>query len=234
MISIITPTYNERESLPHYLKQITAYLASLREQYEIIIVDDNSPDGTGELVNSLKLKYPQLTLLKRIGKKGIGSAYFDGYKKARGNIVIGIDADLSQSLKSIPLFIKNLKEGKSDMVIASRYLPASKVYNQTPFRRWGSRVFNIFLYHTLSVPVFDITHSYRGFKKSIIKKIANDVIETDHPSFFIELTFLTIKNGYKVNEVPTVFKERKYGYSKLNIIKGVKAAVKTVVRLKIL
>lgn len=231
MISIITPTYNEKESIPIFIKEVSACLNSLREKFEIIIVDDSSPDGTAKVVKALQKKYPQLVLLKRKGKLGIGSAYFDGYTKAKGDFIIGIDADLSQSIETIPYFIKEMKKGKR-MVVASRYLPKSKVVNISIYRNWGSKAFNLFTKASLNLPILDITHSYRGITKKTVLDIKKHITETVHPSFFIELTYLVHKKGYAISEVPTVFIERRSGVSKLNTLQGLKKAIKTIQRLK--
>lgn len=231
MISIITPTYNEKENVSLFIKKVSSFLTRMKLPFEIIVVDDNSPDGTGEVVRSLKSKYPQVSLIKRINKNGIGSAYFDGFSKARGDILIGIDADLSPSLSAIPLFIEKLKKG-TDMVIGSRYIHGSKVRNISIFRQFGSKFFNVMLQLVFNSQISDITHSYRALKKNVFKNIARHITESGHPSFFIELTFWTIRKEYVVGEVPITFVERRHGYSKLNTFQGLKNAIKTIKRLK--
>src|SRR5579859_1807563 len=221
MISVVTPTYNERENVPLFLGSICPFLSSLKQPFEVIIVDDNSPDGTSAIVNSLKSKYPQVSLLKRVGKRGIGSAYSAGFAKAKGDIIIAIDVDLSQSLTTIPLFLEKLKAG-DDMVIASRYLPGSEVRNISFYRQLGSRFFNMFVKFSLALPALDSTHSYRAFKKNIFRDVGKRIEETGHPSFFIELSFWTNKAGYRISEVPTIFVERIHGQSKLNTFQGLK------------
>lgn len=231
MISVITPTYNEKENIVRFIEKITSCLTDMKQSFEIIVVDDSSPDSTAEIVASLKSKYPHVSFLKRLKRGGIGSAYFDGFSKAKGDILIGIDADLSPSVESIPLLIEKLKEG-NDMVIGSRYLPASKVYDQSPIKLAGSKLFNILIKFVLGIPCSDITHSYRTFTKKTFNDIKKYIVEKDHPSFFIEYSFWVIRRGYKISEVPIIFRERKFGYSKLNSLQGLKNAVKTLVRLK--
>jgi len=231
MISVVTPTYNERENIPLFLAHISSFLVSLKQPFEVIIVDDSSPDGTSDVVISLKSKYPQVVLLKRVGKRGIGSAYFDGFAKAKGNIIIAIDVDLSQSLTTIPLFLKKLKAGDG-MVIASRYLPESEIRNISFYRQLGSKFFNMFVKFMLALPVLDSTHSYRAFKKDVFRDISKKIKENGHPSFFIELSFWTAKAGYTLSEVPTIFVERVHGQSKLNTFHGLKNAYNTLTRLK--
>lgn len=231
MISVVTPTYNEKENILRFIKEVSHFLKGKKEPFEIIIVDDNSPDGTAELVNSVKSKYPNISLIRRAGKRGLGSAYFDGYSAAKGDILIGIDADLSPSLSSISSYIKNIENG-DDMVIGSRYLPKSEIYGQSMLKLGGSKLFNILAGLFLSIPYSDITHSYRAITKKAFDDIRKKITEVDHPSFFIEFSFWVNKKGYRVSEIPIVFKERRIGYSKLNFYQGLKSAIKTVVRLK--
>ncbi len=231
MISIITPTYNERDGIEHFVQTISQVMNELGEPFEIIVVDDNSPDGTARRVTELKANYPNLELLKRAGKLGIGSAYFDGFCKASGEYLIGIDADLSPSTDAIPLFIERLKGGDG-MVIGSRYLPESQIHNMTKFKSDGSRVFNFFTRYALGIPLTDITHSNRAFSKETFKEIAPYITTKDHPSFFIECSYWVHRLGHAVSEVPITFTERIIGQSKLDIKNGLRRSFKTIAKLR--
>lgn len=197
------------------------------------MVDDNSPDGTAEVVKKLQSGDPNLKLVQRKGKLGIGSAYFDGFKQATGEFMIGIDADLSPSLDAIPKMIKKLEAG-SGMVIGSRYLPESRIYNMTKFKSGGSKLFNYFAKTVLGIPLSDITHSNRAFSAKAFSLIAPHITETGHPAFFIECSFWAKKLGEQVSEVPITFTERVLGQSKLDLNKGLRQALKTVRRLRML
>ena len=231
MISVITPTYNEKENIGRFIKEIASYLNDRKKKFELIVVDDNSPDGTADLVDSMKREHKNILLLKRSGRLGLGSAYFDGFSKAKGDILIGIDADFSSSLASIDMFIKKIEKGY-DMAIGSRYMPRSKVYGQSVIKLEGSRLFNSFTRLFLNIPYSDITHSFRAVTKAAFDDIRTNIKEDDHPSFFIEFSFWIHRAGYKVSEVPIVFRERKLGKSKLNLSQGLKNGVKTLIRLK--
>lgn len=231
MISVITPTYNERENIEIFIKRVSSCLISAGQEFEIIIVDDNSPDGTAEVVVSLKSQFPQVSLIRRSYRKGIGSAYFDGFLAAKGSFLVGIDADLSLSSKSILLLVHELNKG-IDMVIGSRYLPSSQIISVSWSKRIGSRLFNLFSKKILNINLSDITHSFRGFRKEVFDNISKYITETDHPSFFIECTFWANKEGYKIKEVPIIFRERRFGQSKLNILQGLEKGIETLFRLK--
>lgn len=231
MISIITPTYNEKEGIGRFVETIANEMKRLKQPFEIVVVDDNSPDGTAEIVTGLRTQYPTVRLVKRKGKLGIGSAYFDGFSEASGDYLIGIDADLSPSLDVIPAFIKKLEAGDG-MVIGSRYLPTSRVVNVTEFKTKGSKVFNFVFRLILGLPLSDLTHSNRAFSRQAWAKIAPHIQTKDHPSFFIECSFWAQKLGFKVSEVPITFTERAVGRSKLNVWKGLRNALKTIAKLR--
>jgi dolichol-phosphate mannosyltransferase len=231
LISIVTPTYNEKENIIPFIKKVTAFFISHKLSLEIIIVDDNSPDGTAQLVLAQKQKFPHLSLIQRKNKKGIGSAYFDGFTQAKGERIIAIDADLSQSLDSIPFFLEKLNDGV-DMVIASRYIQGSRVTGIPLAKQIGGRVFNYGIKLFLDIPLVDSTHSYRAFTKKAFKKIAKKIVEVGHPAFFIEFSFWAKECGFLLAEVSTEFREREEGYSKLNLKSGLQDAGKLLLRLR--
>lgn len=231
MISVIMPTYNEKEGIGLSVEKITEFMKKQPQDFEIVVVDDNSPDGTAAVVTELKMKYPNVKLLKRAGKLGIGSAYFDGFSLAVGEYLIGIDADLSPSLDAIPHMVEKLATG-SGMVIGSRYLPQSRIYNMTGFKSGGSRLFNLFARQALGLKLADITHSNRAFSRDCFQVIAPHIKAKDHPAFFIECSFWADKLGYNPTEVPIVFTERTVGNSKLDLKKGLRGALRTIACLR--
>jgi dolichol-phosphate mannosyltransferase len=233
MISFVTPTFNEKEAIQIFVKTMTDFGHTLNRPFEIIVVDDNSPDGTSEIVQKLQTEYPHLKLLKRIGKKGIGSAYYDGYHQAQGEIIIGLDADLSQSLKTIPQFLSMIENEGYDMVIGSRNTSESVITGCSAFKRFGSITLNYFIRFFLGIHSSDLTHSFRAFKKEVLSKMNDQKItEIGHPSFFIEFSYRLTQEGYKIGDTSCDFKEREVGYSKLNLVKGLKRALHTMYRLK--
>lgn len=230
LISIITPTYNEKDNITYFITAVSQMMIKLRLNYEIIVVDDNSPDGTGRIVEKLKSKNPNIKLIKRKGKLGIGSAYFDGFQSAKGDYLIALDADLSPGVNTIPKFIEALDAGKQ-MVIGSRYLPSSVIINVTKFKSNGSKLFNHFVKNVLRIPLSDITHSNRAFTKDAFIQIAPHITENSHPAFFIECSFWAHRLNYQLGEIPITFTERDNGQSKLNINKGLRKSLGTVARL---
>lgn len=219
--SFIVPVFNEKQNIFPTIDEIFKY-HKYPNEFEILFVDDNSPDGTASEINKACSKYSNVKLIQHGKKEGIGAALTYGCKFAKHDLFIFIDADLSQSPSYIPQMIKHIESG-SDMVIGSRYLKGSKKINQSAFRKYGSYLFNLFSKLILGVPVFDITHSFRVFKKDIFYFLENSITQKGHPSFLIEFTYLTALNKYKIKEVPITFIDRDYsrGISKLNIKKEI-------------
>lgn len=231
-ISIVTPTYNERIGINNYLSSMINILSSLNADYEIIVVDDNSPDGTGDYLLNLKKNLPFLHVIIRQGKSGIGSAYLDGFTQAKGDYIIGIDADLSPSIEVIPKFIERLDEG-FQMVIGSRYSPGSEIRNVSFFKSYGSRLFNSFCRTMLQIPLNDITHSNRAFTREAFNRIRPNLSESAHPSFFIECSFWAQKQDLRITEVPITFSERTTGSSSLAVRQGLAKGLKTIYRHRV-
>lgn len=207
MISIITPTYNEAKNLPELAKRIDNALK--KYTYELIVVDDNSPDGTGEIAEKLSNKYP-LKVVHREGKLGLASAVTEGFAVSKGEILGVIDADLSHPPEKIPELLRAMEEEDADFVIASRLIKEGKV-EDWPFHRklvsWTARM--------LARPLTPVKDIMSGF--FIIKKEVVDGVALKPRGYKICLEIL-VKGSYKkVKEVPFVFMNRAVGESKLNI-----------------
>tara|TARA_Y100000996_G_C22547757_1_gene652522 strand:+ start:1871 stop:2587 length:717 start_codon:yes stop_codon:yes gene_type:complete len=230
--SFIIPIYNERENIKDTIINIYKFF-QIKEDYEILFVDDNSPDGSGEEVRKLSLKYKNVKLIQHGKKVGIGAALLFGCKKSLGKIIIFLDADLSTSPKYILQMINIIEKKKYDMVVGSRYMKQSRQINKEFFKKLSSKYFNIVAKFILRLGINDITHSCRVFRREIITRLDTILIEKGHPSFVIELTYLTNKYNYKITEYPITFIERGEGrgVSKLSLKKEFISSIKTIYRM---
>lgn len=210
---IIIPTYNERENIEKLVKEIFNLKIS---GLEILIVDDNSPDGTAEIVEQLKKEFSQLHLLKRPAKLGLGSAYKAGFNYALdqgADYLLEMDADFSHQPKYLPTIIEQLNN--YDLVIGSRYVRGGGVVNWQLWRRFLSRLANLYVELFLRLNVHDATAGFRGYRKEVFQKINLSKIISDGYSFQIELVYLVKKAGFKIKEIPIIFPDRSLGLSKI-------------------
>lgn len=205
MLSVIIPTYNERENLPILIEKIFASLAS--EPAEVVVVDDNSPDGTGAVAESLKKNFP-VNVVHRSGKNGLASAVIEGFHAAKGDLLCVMDADMSHDAAVLPLFLKALRNG-ADLAIGSRYIPGGGMKGWPKFREFGSRV-AIFLAKPIT-RVRDATSGFFCFKRPVLNNVHLDPL-----GFKIGLEIFVKGRAKKIVEVPYVFIDRQAGKSKLN------------------
>jgi dolichol-phosphate mannosyltransferase len=226
---VVIPTYNEKENIEKLVKEIFALKIN---NLVVLIVDDNSPDQTGQIVENLKKNYSQLFLLKRSGKLGLGSAYKEGFRFALNegaDYVVEMDADFSHQPKYLPTIIDNLTE--YDLVIGSRYLKNGGVENWPWWRKFLSAGANFYVEFFLNLDVKDATAGYRAYRKEIFTKIDLAKVVSDGYSFQVEMTYLTKRAGFKIKEVPIIFPDRSQGVSKINRQK-IYRAIAAVWRLK--
>lgn len=213
-IIIVIPTYNEAANIALLLRE----LFSLDSNLPVLVVDDNSPDGTYAEVKRLQAEYPNLHLIIRKEKLGMGSAYIEGFRhalKAGYNTVIQIDADLSHRPSCIPQMIDMLKE--CDMVIGSRYVKGGGVLNWTFSRVLLSRFANIFARALLRVPVNDMTSGFKCIKAEVLERIGFNTIASRGYAFQIELIFRSYLEGFKIIEYPIIFQGRRHERSKMSL-----------------
>lgn len=205
-VSLITPTYNEKENIEKLLTRLSKLNIG---DFEIVVVDDNSPDGTAEEVNRLAKLLPlKIKLLKRIGQRDLSLSVLDGFKEASGEILGVMDADLSHPPEIIPTILEELKN--ANLVVASRKASGSEIKNW-PFRRKLNAWVAKFLGQTLTRRVSDPMSGFFFFKKEIIDKIKLKPL-----GYKILLEILVKGNCQKVEEIPFIFEDRKGGKSKLN------------------
>ncbi|KAL0243046.1 hypothetical protein GEMRC1_005609 [Eukaryota sp. GEM-RC1] len=214
--SVILPTYNEKDNLPLICYLLHREFTKANIDYEIVVVDDNSPDGTSHVAEKLQSIFgsDHIVLLKRAGKLGLGTAYMDGMKKASGQWIIILDADLSHHPKYIPEMIAKQKEGDYDIVTGTRYSNGGGVYGWDLRRKLTSRVANFLADTLLSPHVSDLTGSFRLYRREVIEDIMSQMISRGYV-FQMEIIVRARAMNATIAEVPIVFVDRLYGESKL-------------------
>ncbi|KAK4495672.1 hypothetical protein PRZ48_012940 [Zasmidium cellare] len=214
--SVLLPTYNERRNLPIMIWLLNQTFTEHKLDYEVIIVDDGSPDGTQEIAHQLIKAYSasKVKLYTRTGKLGLGTAYVHGLQFATGNFVIIMDADFSHHPKFLPEMIAKQKEGGYDIVTGTRYAGDGGVFGWDLKRKMVSRGANLFADTVLRPGVSDLTGSFRLYKKSVLQEVINRT-ESKGYSFQMEMMVRAKGMGFSVAEVPITFVDRLYGESKL-------------------
>jgi len=213
--SVILPTYNERKNLPVIVFLINDTFTKNNIDYEVIIVDDGSPDGTANIAKQLQKAFPGRIILKeRTGKLGLGTAYVHGLQFATGNFVVIMDADFSHHPKFIPEMIRVQATKDYDIVTGTRYRGNSGVYGWDLKRKLTSKGANILADTLLQPGVSDLTGSFRLYKKHMLQDVISKVQSSGYV-FQMELIVLARSMGYSIAEVPITFVDRVYGESKL-------------------
>lgn len=217
LYSIIIPTYEEKENIDILISSIDKYLTKENVNFEIIVVDDNSPDGTKESVIKMQklLGEEKVKLLNRKGKLGLGTAYIDGFDLTKGDFIFLMDADFSHHPKFLISYIKKQKEENSDIVTGSRYINGGGVYGWNLFRKLVSRGANFFASFFLNPNVSDLTGSFRLYKREIFIELISKVKNVGY-AFQMEIIVRAIKSNLKISEVPITFVDRIIGSSKLS------------------
>lgn len=212
-ILVISPTYNERKNI----KRLVDMVLGENSEFHLLIVDDNSPDGTGRKVKKLQKKYTTLFLETRSKKSGLGTAYIFGFKWALENkydFVIQMDADLSHNPKDLPLMVKKLKD--YDLVIGSRYIKGISVVNWPLRRLMLSYGANAYSRVVTGMPIMDGTGGFKAWKSNVLASIDLDSVKSQGYSFQIEMNFRAWVKGYKIKEIPIIFSDRTIGQSKMS------------------
>ncbi|MBU1869172.1 MAG: polyprenol monophosphomannose synthase [Candidatus Omnitrophica bacterium] len=213
-IIIIIPTFNEAENIPVLIKEVF----SLDLNYSLLVIDDNSPDGTSQIVRKMQEIFPLLFLVTRKEKLGLGSAYVDGFKYAleKGyNIIVQMDADLSHDPECLPAMLDLLKN--SDLVIGSRYVKRGGVCNWVLGRSVMSRAGNIFAKTMLGFSINDSTSGFKVVKRKVLEAIDFKTLTSRGYSFQIEMVYRAFLKGFKIIEYPIIFRGRKNERSKMSL-----------------
>lgn len=212
---VIIPTYNERENLP----EIVAQVLEQSDSFSVLVVDDNSPDGTGAVAEQLKEEHSgRVEVLHREGKLGLGTAYIAGFKYGLAHdyaAICEMDADFSHDPAYLPRLIAALQDG-ADLALGSRYKSGGGTRNWTLPRKLISRFGSLYARIILGVTVNDLTGGFKAFKRSTLQRLDLDKIKSNGYSFQIEVTYRVSRLGLKIVEVPIIFVDRRVGQSKMS------------------
>jgi dolichol-phosphate mannosyltransferase len=210
---IIVPTYNERENVVALLERIFAYVPGAH----VLIVDDNSPDGTGAIADQSAAEDPRVHVMHREGKQGLGSAYVAGFRYALDRdyeAVFEMDADFSHNPESLPVFLGELEN--ADLVLGSRYLNGVTVVNWPIKRLILSYSANVYSRVITGMRVKDLTGGFKCFRRRVLESIDWSRVRSDGYAFQIEITFKAWRKGFRIREIPIMFVDRKAGESKMS------------------
>jgi dolichol-phosphate mannosyltransferase len=212
-VAVVIPTYNERDNLESIVTRVRTSVPAA----DVLVVDDNSPDGTGEIADKLALSDAHVHVLHRPGKSGLGTAYIAGFGWAleRGyGVLVEMDADGSHDPQDLVRMLAALES--ADLVIGSRYVPGGKLVNWPRSREALSRGANVYTRLMLRIGVHDATGGYRAYRESTLRALGLEEVDSQGYCFQIDLTLRTVQEGFTVTEVPITFTERARGASKMS------------------
>jgi dolichol-phosphate mannosyltransferase len=212
-VAVIVPTYNERANIEATVGRVRAAVPGA----DLLVVDDNSPDGTGDLADKLADEDPHVHVLHRDQKAGLGAAYIAGFRWALDqgyDVIVEMDADGSHRPEELPRLLSALDT--ADLVLGSRYVPGGTVLNWPKSREWLSRGGNTYARLMLGISIRDATGGYRAYRASTLRRIALDQVESQGYCFQVDLVLRAVRAGLKVTEVPITFVERVHGTSKMS------------------
>jgi len=211
---VCIPTYNERDNL----EAIVAAVLAADPRTEVLVVDDNSPDGTGELADALAARQPRVHVLHRRAKEGLGRAYLAAFAWALARpyaYVLEMDADFSHPPRFLPALLDRAESGM-DLVLGSRYVPGGGTLNWGFLRRMISRGGSLYARTLLGIRVHDLTGGFKCFRRRVLESIDLAAVHSTGYAFQIELTYRALKKGFRVEEIPIVFEDRRVGQSKMS------------------
>jgi dolichol-phosphate mannosyltransferase len=211
---VCIPTYNERENL----EAITRAVLAVDPRVDILVVDDNSPDGTGQLADTLAAAEKRIQVLHRQKKEGLGRAYLHAFSWAIEHgysFIIEMDADFSHDPRYLPRLIDEAQAG-ADLVIGSRYVEGGGTVNWGVTRQIISKGGSLYARTILGIPIRDLTAGFKCFRREVLQAIDMEAVKSTGYAFQIELTYRTLRRGFKVKEIPIVFEDRRVGQSKMS------------------
>ena len=213
--TVCLPTYNERQNLEPMIRALGEVL---REGDRVLVIDDGSPDGTGEIADSLAAELPWVSVLHRERKEGLGPAYRAGFRQALAGgaeLVLEMDCDFSHDPKAVPSLIAAAENG-ADLVLGSRYIPGGSIPDWSFSRRLISLGGNLYAQVILQSRLRDLTGGFKCFRRRVLETIDLDAIDSKGYAFQIETTYRVIAAGFSVVEVPISFTDRELGHSKMS------------------
>jgi dolichol-phosphate mannosyltransferase len=214
VICVCLPTYNEAENLEPMVDRLGEILG---EDDLVLVIDDNSPDGTGDIADRLAAERPWVQVLHRPRKEGLGPAYLDGFRRAielGADLIFELDCDFSHDPADVPRLAAAAAE--ADLVIGSRYVPGGGTKNWGLVRRLISRGGSLYAQILLGVPIRDLTGGFKCYRREVVEAIDLDAIHSKGYAFQIETTYRALRAGFRVVEVPIVFTDREVGGSKMS------------------
>ncbi|HEX2026131.1 MAG TPA: apolipoprotein N-acyltransferase [Actinomycetota bacterium] len=212
-VAVILPTYNERDTVEEVIDRVL----QVSERVRVIVVDDSSPDGTGEIVRKVADREPRVTILDRPEKGGLASAYLDGFVLAVAegvDLIVEMDSDLSHRPEDLPRLLEGAAE--HHLTIGSRYVPGGAIRNWSPIRRVLSQGGNLYVRLLLGIPVADATSGFRVYRWDALRELVTHRLRSEGYGFQIELAYRAWRRGLSVGEVPITFEERRHGQSKIS------------------
>ena len=212
-VLVVIPTYEERENLQPLVTRLHAAVP----EAHVLVVDDGSPDGTGELADEMAAADPRIRVLHRAEKTGLGAAYLAGFAEALAGpyqVIVEMDADGSHAPEDLPALLTTLEN--ADLVLGSRYVEGGEVVNWPQHRWWISKIGNVYSRVALGVPVRDITGGYRAFRRQVLEELDLDTVSSQGYCFQVDMAWRAVKAGFRVREVPITFTERERGASKMS------------------
>jgi len=224
---LVLPTYNEAENIEAIVHAALPELARASPEHRVLVVDDNSPDGTGQIADRLAAESPNVEVLHRLTKDGLGRAYLAGFGRALlggAELILEMDSDFSHDPKDLPRLIEAASD--ADLVLGSRYVPGGGVVDWGLRRRLLSRGGSWYARRILGVSVRDLTGGFKCFHRRVLERLDFDGIDTYGYGFQIELTYRAIRAGFTVREIPIVFRDRERGTSKMSPMIAAEAVLK--------
>jgi dolichol-phosphate mannosyltransferase len=214
---LVLPTYNEAENIEAVVRAALPQLEATGLPHRVLVVDDGSPDGTGDIADRLAGELQAVEVLHRDRKEGIGPAYLAGFSHALANggqLMLEMDSDFSHDPRDIPRLVA--AAGDADLVLGSRYVKGGGVTDWGLMRRLISRGGSLYARAMLGVPISDLTGGFKCFRREVLEALDLDSVGTDGYGFQIEMTYRAIRAGFKVVEVPILFRDRRVGDSKMS------------------
>ncbi|HEU0024136.1 MAG TPA: polyprenol monophosphomannose synthase [Thermoleophilaceae bacterium] len=213
---VILPTYNEAANIEAIVRATLTQLSSAAIDHHVLIVDDGSPDGTGAIADRLAAELEPVEVLHRPSKEGLGPAYLAGFARALeggADLLLEMDSDFSHDPADLPRLIAAAES--ADLVLGSRYVPGGGVTDWGLLRRFVSRAGSVYSRVVLGVPVRDLTGGFKCFRRSVLETLDLDSVHANGYAFQIELTYRAAQAGFRIREVPIVFRNRREGESKM-------------------
>jgi dolichol-phosphate mannosyltransferase len=217
---LVLPTFNERENLERMTAAAREVLAGCSPAgFRILVVDDGSPDGTGAIADQLAARHPEVRVLHRTAREGLGPAYLAGFRHALDDgagYVFEMDCDFSHDPADLARLLHAVRDEGADLALGSRYVPGGGVSDWGPLRRLISRGGSAYARVVLGAPVRDLTGGFKCFRAEVLEAIDLPTVRSRGYAFQVELTYRALRRGFRVTEVPIVFRDREHGSSKMS------------------